>query len=66
MFVLSFSSLLLFYFFDACLFSNEEEEERVWIWVGEVDLGEETVIRIYCMEKQNRFSTEKKQKTKSA
>lgn len=49
------------------LFSNEEEEERVWIWVGGVDLGgvegEETVIRIYCMEKQKRFSTKTKKKS---
>lgn len=48
---------------DVCLFSDEKEKEKVWIWMGVEDLGRaeegETVIRIYCV-----FSITKKEKEK--
>lgn len=59
LFVLSYLALFVFIqpyhccCFNACWFSNERKQ-RVWIWVGEEDLGRagrgETVINIYCME----------------
>lgn len=50
------------YFLVACLFFNEREKRRLWIWIsGELGRimkkpgGGETMIRLYCMEK-NLFS----------
>lgn len=60
LFALSYLALFVFiqpyYYccFNACLLSNERKQSRVWIWVGEEDLGRaargETVININCME----------------
>lgn len=61
LFILSYLALFVFiqpyYYcscFNACLLSNERKQSRMWIWVGEEDLGRavrgETVININCME----------------